>query len=102
MATNGRTGREKPGRTRPRSVARLHREGDGRRRSRSAMDDELLPCGNRNPLPQTPQADHRHWREVGDLSGLSRVEGLHVTLRPDLDQLYGEPARLNEHRRIAG
>ena len=29
------------------------------RRSRSAMDDEHAPCGNRHPLPQTPQAGHR-------------------------------------------
>ena len=57
----------------------------GARRSRSAMDDEHVPCGNRHPLPQTPQAGHRHRREVGNLSGLSRVEGLHVPLRPDLD-----------------
>ena len=28
-------------------------------------------CGNRNPLPQTPQAGHRHWRDVGNLSRLS-------------------------------
>jgi 3-methyladenine DNA glycosylase AlkD len=34
---------------------------------------------------QTPQAGYRHWREIGNLSGLSRFEGLHVTLRPDLD-----------------
>ena len=34
--------------------------------------------------------------EVGGLSGLSRVEGLHVTLRPDLDQLHGGTARLNK------
>ena len=42
-------------------------------------------CGHRHPLPQAPQAGHRHWREVGDLSGLPRFEGLHVPLRPDLD-----------------
>ena len=74
----------------------------GRRRSRRAVDDEQHACGNRNPLPQAPQAGHRHWRDVGNLSGLSRFEGLHLTLRPDLDQRNGEPARLNEHRRIAG
>ena len=27
--------------------------------SRSAMDDEHVPCGNRHPLPQTPQAGDR-------------------------------------------
>jgi hypothetical protein len=27
---------------------------------------------------------------------------LHVPLRPDLDQLHGEPEKLNEQRRIAG
>jgi len=27
--------------------------------------------------------------------GLSRFEGLHLTLRPNLDRLHGEPARLN-------
>ncbi len=62
-----------------------HRVRSGRRRSRSAVDDEQHACGNRHPLPQTPQAGHRHWREVRDLSGLSRFEGLHLTLRPDLD-----------------
>lgn len=35
-------------------------------------------------------------REAGSLSGLSRLEGVHVPLRPDLDQLHGEPARLSE------
>ncbi len=74
----------------------------GKRRSGSAMDDEQHSCGNRNPLPQTPQAGHRHWRDVGNLSRLSRFKGLHLTVRPDLDQRNGEPARLNEHRRIAG
>ena len=83
-------------------AAGSHRVRNGRRRSRGAVDDEQHSCGNRNPLPQTPQAGHRHWREVGNLSGLSRVEGLHVPLRPDLDQRNGEAARLNEHRRIAG
>ena len=87
-------------------AAGSHRVRNGRRRSRRAVDDEQHACGNRNPLPQTPQAGHRHWREVGNLSGLSRFEGLHVPLRPDLDQLHGEPKgrtnRLNEHRRIAG
>jgi SAP domain-containing new25 len=39
----------------------------------------------------------RHWRDVGNLSGLSCFEGLHVPLRPHLDQLHGEPARLKEH-----
>ena len=62
--------------------------------SRSAMDDEQCSCGNRNPLPQTPQAGHRHRREVGNLSRLSRFEGLHLTLRPDLDQRNGEPAKV--------
>jgi len=56
-------------------------------------------CSNRNPLPQTPQAGHRHRREAGNLPGLSRVAGLHVPLRPDLDQCHGEPARLRGHRR---
>src|SRR5437763_723828 len=64
------------------------------------MDDEYVPCGNRDPRPQTPQASHRHWRDVGDLSRLSRVEGLRLTLRPDLDQRHGESARLSEHRRM--
>ena len=63
--------------------------------ARSAVDDEQHACDHRHPLPQAPQAGHRHRREVGDLSRLSRVEGLHVPLRPDLDQLHGEPARLN-------
>ena len=58
---------------------------NGQRRSGSAVDDEHDSCDHRNPLPQTPQAGHRHRREAGNLSGLSRVEGLHVPLRPDLD-----------------
>jgi hypothetical protein len=107
-------GRPAPDGTLPRSGSRRVRTGsisrrcwiasirNGQRRSGSAMDDEHDSCDNRNPLPQTPQAGHRHRREVGNLSGLSRVEGLHVPLRPDLDQRNGEPARLNEHRRIAG
>jgi hypothetical protein len=33
--------------------------------------------------PQAPQAGDRHWRGVGRLSGLSRVEGVHVAVRPD-------------------
>ena len=66
-------------------AAGSHRVRNGQRRSGSAVDDEQYSCGNRNPLPQTPQAGHRHRREVGNLSGLSRVEGLHVPLRPDLD-----------------
>jgi hypothetical protein len=35
-------------------------------------------------------------------AGLSRVEGLHLALSPDLDQRHGEPARLSERHRIAG
>ena len=85
----------------PALLARIE-VGNGGRRSRSAVDDEQHACDHRHPLPQAPQAGHRHWREVGNLSGLSRVEGLHVPLRPDLDQFHGEPARLSEHRRIAG
>ena len=34
--------------------------------------------------------------QLGILPRLSRVEGLHVPLRPDLDQLHGEPARLTD------
>jgi len=69
---------------------------------KALLDDEQRPRGNRNPLPQAPQARHRRWREAGNLPGLSRFKGLHVPLRPDLDQRHGEPARLNERRRIAG
>ena len=83
------------GRARRPGAAGSPRVRDGQRRSGSAMDDEQYACDNRNPLPQTPQAGHRHRREVGNLSGLSRVEGLHVPVRPDLDKLHGEPARLN-------
>ncbi len=75
-------------------AAGSHRVRNGRRRSRGAVDDEQHSCGNRHPLPQTPQAGHRHRREVGDLSGLSRFEGLHLALRPDLDQGNGGPAEL--------
>lgn len=56
MATDGRASCEEPRRSRPHSVARSHREGDGRGRSRSSMDDELLPCGNRNPLSQDTES----------------------------------------------
>src|SRR5262245_2907399 len=92
-----RAGREESGRARPPGAAGSHRVRNGGRRSSCAVDDEQHSCGNRHPLPQTPQAGHRHWREVGNLSGLSRFEGLHLTLRPDLDSSNGEPARLSEH-----
>ena len=72
-----------------------HRVRNGERRSRSAMDDELHSCGNRNPLPRPPQAGARHRRDVGNLSRLSRFQGLHLTLRPDLDQRNGEPTWLS-------
>jgi hypothetical protein len=80
------------GRARPRGASGSHRIRDGERGSGSAMDDERSACGNWNSLPQTPQAGHRHWREVGSLSRLSRFKGLHLTVRPDLDQFHGEPA----------
>ena len=83
-------------------AARSHRDGDGRRRSRSAMDDEqcLAEIGIHFPK-------HRKRAiAIGEKLGIYRdypvFEGLHVPLRPDLDQRNGEPARLNEHRRIAG
>jgi hypothetical protein len=63
-----------------------------------AVDDERNARGNRHPLRQTPQACHRHWREIGRLSGLSGVEGVYLTLRADLDQCDREPARLSEGR----
>ena len=44
---------------------------------------------------QRAQASHRHWRNVGSLSGLSDVEGLHLTLRTDPDQRDRESATLN-------
>ena len=78
-------GREESGRARSPGTAGSPRIRNGQRRSGSAVDDEHDSCDNRHPLPQTPQAGHRHRREVGSLSGLSRVEGLHVPLRPDLD-----------------
>lgn len=51
----------------------------------SAVDDEQHAGGHWDPRAQTAQAVDRHRREAGNLSGLSRVEGLHVTVRPDLD-----------------
>ena len=66
-------------------AAGSHRIRNGQRRSGSAVDDEQYSCGNRNSLPETPHASHRHRREAGNLSGLSRVERLHVPLLPDLD-----------------
>src|SRR5262245_31212459 len=63
------------------------------------MDDELLSCRDRHPLPQVSQARYGHRRNFGNLSRLSRFQGLHLTLRPDLDQGNGESARVN-HRRI--
>ena len=45
-----------------------------------------------------PSPSARSWGFIGT----TPFEGLHVALRPDLDQSHGEPARLNEHRRIAG
>ena len=54
------------------------------------MDDEQYSCGNRNPLPQTPAAI-AIGEKFGNLSGLSRVEGLHVSsggITPDLSQKH--------------
>src|SRR5262245_44924002 len=95
MEPNRRAGREDSRGARPPSAAGSHRVRNGERGSGSTMDDELRSCGNWNPLPQTPQAGHRHWREVGNLSRLSRFKGLHFTVWPDLDQCDGEPARLS-------
>ena len=58
------------GRARRPGAAGPHRVRNGRRRSRSAVDDEQHACDHRHPLPQAPQAGHRHWRDdwesIGD------------------------------------
>src|SRR5262245_52591923 len=59
------------------------------------MDDEFLSCRNRNPLPQPSQARHRDRRKTGNLSRLSGLQGLHLSLRPDLDQRNGAPAGMS-------
>src|SRR4030095_4526714 len=94
MESNRGEGGEESRRARPDSPSGSYRVRNGERVSGSAMDDELYSCGNWDPLPQTPQASHRHWREVGNLSRLYRFKGWHVTVRPHLDQFHGEPARL--------
>ena len=84
----------------PALLARIELEmADAEPEVQWTMNNTLAAIGIHFPKQQ---ASHRHWREVGDLSRLSRFEGLHLTLRPDLDQRHGEPARLNEHRRMAG
>ena len=47
-------------------------------------------------------AGDRHRREVGDLSRLSLLERLHVSVRADLDQRDGETAGLNSLPRTYG
>ena len=59
------------------------------------MDDEFLSCRNRNSLPQASQARHRYRRKIGNLSRLSGFQGLHLSVRPDLDQRNGASAKLN-------
>lgn len=56
-----------------------------------AVDDEHHPRGDRNQLPRPPQFGHRHRGEAGNLPGLPGVEGLHLTLRTDLDKRNGRP-----------
>jgi hypothetical protein len=63
--------------------------------SGSAMDDELCSCGNRNHFPKYRERAIANWKGVGNLSRLSRFKGLHLTVRPGLDQCNGEPASLS-------
>ena len=53
---------------------------------KSAMDDEFLSGRNWYSLLQASQARHRYRREIGSLSRLSGLQGLHLSVRPDLDQ----------------
>ena len=66
----------------------------------SAMDDELVSCNNRYSLLQASQARHRYRREIGRLSRLSGLQGLHLSVRPDLDQRNGASAKLTNRQRL--
>ena len=70
-----------------------NRVRNGERCSGNAMDDEFLSCRNRYSLLQASQARHRYRREIG-LSRLSGLQGLHLSVRPDLDQRNGASTKL--------
>ena len=70
--------------------------GNGRRGPGSSMDHERLSGRNRNLLFQASQTRHRHRRETGYLSRLSRFQRMHLTLCPDLDQRNGASEIFNE------
>ena len=69
--------------------------------SRSTMDDELLSCRIGIHFPKS-QARYRHRRNFGNLSRLPRFQGLHLSLRPDLDQGNGESAGVNHRMLLTG
>ncbi|MEM7799180.1 MAG: DNA alkylation repair protein [Chloroflexota bacterium] len=50
------------------------------------MDDEQYPGRNRHLLGRTSRTSPRHRGDLGDLQGLSRFQGVHLPLCPDLDQ----------------
>jgi hypothetical protein len=71
-----------------------HRVGNGRRPAEVqwTMSNTLAAIGIH--VPTLRKQRHRHWREGGDLSRLSRIEGVHVTLCPDPDQRNGASTKL--------
>ena len=95
MAPHGRAGREKSGRARfPALLDRIEAEmADAYPEVQWTMNNTLATIGIR--CPNSASGPSRSARR-GRLPGLARVEGLHVPLRPDLDQRDGEPARLSE------
>ena len=96
MGPNVGASRQESGRARFASASGPDRVRDGERCSGSAMDDEFLSCRNRCSLLQASQARYRYRREAGNLSRLSGLQGLHLSVRPDLDQRNGASAKLNE------
>src|SRR5215510_9751916 len=95
MEPDVRANRQESRRGRPRSAFGPYRVRNGGGRSGSAMDHELLSCRDWHSLPQVSQARNRYWRNFGNLSRLPGFQGLHLTVRADLDQGNGETSGVN-------
>src|SRR5687767_10268445 len=92
MAAHRGSGRRKSRRPERPRTAGSGRIRNGKRGTGSTVDNELHVGADRHPLSQAPEAGDLDWRYVGYLSRLSGFEGVHLTVRPDLDQGHGKPA----------
>src|SRR5690606_690197 len=77
--------RQGAARPRPRRPAVTHRKRYAAGRPSCTVDHEQHAGRHRHRLPRAPPARHRHRRDSRRLPRLPHAEGLHLTLRPDLD-----------------